>query len=93
MGEDSLEALEFKTISVIDHEDPEKKTEGTCRCECGKEFVYSVEYEENLRQVNGHLVFRCPRCFAMSRTQVAGVLMKAEAYEQKTSSDAKRQSV
>jgi len=76
MSEDSLEALEFKKIKVIDHEDPEDKSEGTCLCECGKEFVYSVEYEENLRSVNGHLIFRCPRCFAMSTHQVLGILNK-----------------
>ena len=76
MPEDSLEALEFKEIKVIEHEDPEEKTEGTCRCECGKEFDYSVEYEENLRQVNGHLIFRCPRCYAMSKHQVMRLLKK-----------------
>lgn len=81
MPEDSLEAIEFKVIKVIDHEDPEEKTEGTCLCECGKEFMYSLEYEENLRQVNGHLVFRCPRCYAMCKHQVMSLLKKGNKDE------------
>ena len=89
MPDDSLVDLEFKEIKVIDHEDPEDKTEGTCLCECGKEFVYSVEYEENLRLINGFLVFRCPRCYAMCKHQVERLLKKDEKYEQKTPINAK----
>jgi hypothetical protein len=74
MPDDSLVPLEFKKIILIETDDPEGAPEGTARCDCGKEFMYSVHYEENLRQVNGHLVFRCPRCYAMSDWQVRRIL-------------------
>jgi hypothetical protein len=91
MPDDSLVPLEFKRITVIDTDDWEGAPEGTAQCECGKEFMYSVHYEENLRQVNGHLVFRCPRCYAMSDWQTLNVVKKkVEDYEQETRRSTKR---
>jgi hypothetical protein len=77
MPDDSLSSLDFKQMIAIETvEDAEGDEEGTVKCECGKEFMYSVHYEENLRQVNDGLVFRCPRCYAMCLHQVLGLLNK-----------------
>ena len=80
MADDSLTPLEFKRITITDNSDGE----GEALCECGKEFMFSLEYEENLRQINDSLVLRCPRCYAMSAGQIRSILEKEVEDEQKT---------
>ena len=92
MPDDSLVALEFKNITLIEAtQGADEAEEGTARCECGKEFMYSVHYEENLRQVNGDLVFRCPRCYALSDRQVEKLIKTGrEQRERENSTNTKR---
>lgn len=79
MADDSLAPIQFKHMTVIAKHDPGvtgKYEEGEVLCGCGREFMYSIQYEENLRQINDSLVFRCPRCYAMSLEQTVGLLSK-----------------
>ena len=86
MADDSLEPLEFKRITIIQDDDDE----GEARCECGKEFMYSLDYEENLRQINDVLVRRCPRCYGLSAGQIRSILTESSKNEQKTRRSTKR---